>query len=191
LTKKFRFSLFLFFSAHLLCSLVSRDLSCTALPESSLPMLPLFTRMLTECGTESVDRVAFDRLIHTHTGGVSVSTSFAVKPEGSDKEHFTISSGTDIVANLFVRGKATMGKLTVFLFFSLTRCRLFISNCLNFNFPPFFSLKFASDKIDKLFSIFRQVLTDANLDQRQRVVEMLRESKVRGELPNFFIFLFS
>lgn len=36
-----------------------------------------------------------------------------------------------------------------------------------------------SDKVPAMLSIMFDVLTDANLDSQQRVVEMLKESKVR------------
>ena len=36
-----------------------------------------------------------------------------------------------------------------------------------------------SDKVPSMLSIMFDVLTDANLDSQQRVVEMLKESKVR------------
>lgn len=39
--------------------------------------------------------------------------------------------------------------------------------------------KAVSDKVPAMLSIMFDVLTDANLDSQQRVVEMLKESKVR------------
>lgn len=41
--------------------------------------------------------------------------------------------------------------------------------------------KATSEKIDKLFDIFRMVLTDANLDSKAKVIELLREKRSRIE----------
>merc|ERR1712127_585258 len=41
--------------------------------------------------------------------------------------------------------------------------------------------KSTSDKTDELFSIFDLILRDANLDSQAKIIEMLRESKSRGE----------
>jgi Zn-dependent M16 (insulinase) family peptidase len=41
--------------------------------------------------------------------------------------------------------------------------------------------KATSTKTDELFSIFNMILTDANLDSKKKVVEMLKESKTRIE----------
>ena len=41
--------------------------------------------------------------------------------------------------------------------------------------------KSTADKTDDLFSIFDLILRDANLDSKDKIIEMLREAKSRGE----------
>jgi len=76
------------------------------IPFDLLPLVPLFSRCLTEMGTSKLDDVALSRYIQTHTGGLYASTSTGQKhsPTGS-----TIAE-PQIVSNLFLRGKATYAK---------------------------------------------------------------------------------
>eukprot|EP00300_Choanocystis_sp_HF-7_P007008 c15036_g1_i1.p1 GENE.c15036_g1_i1~~c15036_g1_i1.p1 ORF type:complete len:922 (-),score=205.75 c15036_g1_i1:653-3418(-) len=72
-----------------------------------LRLLPLFTRLVTESGTSNLTATELDRLIHSRTGGVSVSTHFSSKSCSSPEYVPTVSSSSDLQAYLLVRGKST------------------------------------------------------------------------------------
>jgi presequence protease len=76
------------------------------IPFDLLPLVPLFSRCLTEMGTSKLDDVALSRYIQTHTGGLYTSTSTGQKhsPKGA-----TIPE-PQVVSNLFLRGKSTYAK---------------------------------------------------------------------------------
>jgi len=76
------------------------------IPFDLLPLVPLFSRCLTEMGTSKMDDVALSRYIQTHTGGVYTSTSISQKhsPSGG------LVPEPEIVSNLFLRGKSTYSK---------------------------------------------------------------------------------
>jgi presequence protease len=104
-----------------------------------LPLLPLFLRTMLETGTSKLDQTQLIRQIGTHTGGLSTTSRINFKyPKGG-----VVSTATDLVSHVFLRGKAT------------------------------------TSKAPELFDLMLQVLTDANLDNQKRVLEMLRESKAR------------
>jgi len=76
------------------------------IPFDLLPLIPLFSRCLTEMGTSKMDDVTLSRYIQTHTGGVYTSTSTGQKhsPTGNAIPQ------PEVVSNLFLRGKATYAK---------------------------------------------------------------------------------
>jgi len=76
------------------------------IPFDLLPLIPLFSRCLTEMGTSKMDDVALSRYIQTYTGGVYTSTSTGQKhsPSGNAVPK------PEVVSNLFLRGKATYAK---------------------------------------------------------------------------------
>ena len=75
------------------------------IPFDLLPLVPLFSRCLTEMGTSKMDDIALSRYIQTHTGGLYTSTSTGQKHSqgGAVPE-------PQVVSNLFLRGKATYAK---------------------------------------------------------------------------------
>ena len=76
------------------------------IPFDLLPLVPLFSRCLTEMGTSKLDDVALSRYIQTHTGGVYTSTSTSQKHSATG----TAVPEPEVVSNLFLRGKATYAK---------------------------------------------------------------------------------
>ena len=85
-------------------------LDIRSVPLAELPLLPLFTRMLLECGAGDMDEVGLSRAIGARTGGVSASTMFSpvrgAAPEGGAAGTY-VTDGAESQAWLFVRGKAT------------------------------------------------------------------------------------
>jgi len=78
----------------------------TNVPVSELPLLGLFARMLTECGTDDMDEVALSRKIGAETGGISVSYHSDLRRTAGK-----VSDPSDIVMMMMIRGKATIGKI--------------------------------------------------------------------------------
>lgn len=118
------------------------DLSLLSLDD--VPLLPLFTKIMTETGAGDYDSVALSRHIGMHTGGIDVNLlTSAVHKKGLDES--TASSGETMVNKLIIQGKAT------------------------------------AEKMDELLSIFHLILTDSKLDSKQRVLEMLKETRSRLE----------
>ncbi len=76
------------------------------IPFDLLPLVPLFSRCLTEMGTSKMDDVTLSRYIQTHTGGIYTSTSISQKhsPSGG------LIPEPEVVSNLFLRGKSTYSK---------------------------------------------------------------------------------
>ena len=80
------------------------DLSRLSLDD--VPLLPIFTRLLTEAGAGDYDSVALSRRIGTHTGGVGASVlNTAVHPEGVAEN--VVTAGENIQTKLMIQGKAT------------------------------------------------------------------------------------
>jgi hypothetical protein len=116
----------------------------SALPLDDVPLVPLFTRLMTEAGAGSLDSVALTRRIGAHTGGVGVSLlTTAVHPAGVDES--VVVSGDKLQTKMIIAGKAT------------------------------------SEKIDELFSIFKLILTEARLDSKSKVIELLKETRSKLE----------
>lgn len=89
---------------------VSLAVDLSRLSLDDIPLLPLFTKVMTETGAGELDAVALSRKIGTHTGGISVSTLItAVNPEGSDES--ITSPGDNMQAKLLIQGKATSEKI--------------------------------------------------------------------------------
>jgi len=73
------------------------------------PLLPLFTRLMTEAGAGDYDDVALSRRIGTYTGGLSVSLMLTpLRPEGTPQN--SVIDGSHMLTKLFIRGKATADK---------------------------------------------------------------------------------
>jgi len=112
-----------------------------SLPFSELSLLPLFSRLLRESGTTSLDRISLDQTIGTHTGGIRASFSVSQKYASGG----IVADPKETLAHLFVRGKSV------------------------------------TSKSGHLFDLFFNMLSDAKLDNRQRAIEILRESKANME----------
>mmetsp|Transcript_15469 Transcript_15469/g.23722 ORF Transcript_15469/g.23722 Transcript_15469/m.23722 type:complete len:1104 (+) Transcript_15469:54-3365(+) len=109
-------------------------------PLEDVPLLQLFTRMITQTGTSEYDPVALTQRIGMYTGGLGASLmTTPVKASGVDQNEITDCD--KMVTKLVIKGKAT------------------------------------TDRIDELFSLYLSILTDANLDSQNKVIEMLKESK--------------
>jgi Zn-dependent M16 (insulinase) family peptidase len=71
-----------------------------------IPLLPLFSRIMTETGAGDLSDVEVSQKIGTHTGGVSVSmTTSAIRPTGSEAR--TVYDGDRLLTKLFIKGKST------------------------------------------------------------------------------------
>jgi len=80
------------------------DISAISLED--LPLLSLFTRMMTENGAGDLSDIALSRKIGTYTGGVGVSMSLTgVQKEGEPEN--TVTEGDTIITRIYLRGKAT------------------------------------------------------------------------------------
>ena len=114
------------------------------IPLEDVPLLSIFTRMMTENGAGGLSDIELSRKIGTYTGGVSVSLSLTgLKKDGAPQN--AVSDGSHLMTKLFIRGKATR------------------------------------DRTEDLFSIYKLILTEANLDSQTKVLEILRESKAKLE----------
>eukprot|EP00602_Paraphysomonas_sp_CaronLab_P005816 CAMPEP_0185037566 /NCGR_PEP_ID=MMETSP1103-20130426/32208_1 /TAXON_ID=36769 /ORGANISM="Paraphysomonas bandaiensis, Strain Caron Lab Isolate" /LENGTH=907 /DNA_ID=CAMNT_0027575611 /DNA_START=503 /DNA_END=3226 /DNA_ORIENTATION=+ len=80
----------------------------TGVPEKDLNLLPLFTRMLMETGTESMDDVALSRLIGAETGGIRASWYSDLK---SSPGH--VCNPEDVLYYFMMRGKCTTEKIPI------------------------------------------------------------------------------
>ena len=77
-----------------------------------IPLLPLFGRMITELGTDSITDVQLMRLIGTFTGGIDsklyIDTTYVGEEENTS---MTILNDDYLVTKLFLRGKATVSNM--------------------------------------------------------------------------------
>jgi len=71
-----------------------------------LPLMSIFTRMMTENGAGDLSDIALSRKIGTYTGGVGVSMSLTKVQKDGEPENTVSDSGT-MVSKLYIRGKAT------------------------------------------------------------------------------------
>ena len=104
------------------------------LPGRLLPLMPIFSRALTQTGTSKEDFVSLSQRIGRSTGGVGAMRWIA-----------TMHDRTGTSGWLFVRGKAV------------------------------------PDKSEELLAIIGDVLTDARLDNRERIRQMVLEEKAGFE----------
>lgn len=104
------------------------------LPQRLLPLLPIFSRALTQTGTRDEDFVALSQRIGRSTGGIGASRWSSTRRDGK---------GT--VSRLFIRGKSTL------------------------------------EKGGELLDIIGDIITDARLDNRDRIRQMALESKAGFE----------
>ncbi|KAL7574785.1 hypothetical protein ACA910_010630 [Epithemia clementina (nom. ined.)] len=89
---------------------VSLAVDLSRLPFDDVPLLPLFTQIMTETGAGDLDSVELSRKIGTHTGGVDVNLmTTAVHPAGIDQSAST--AGEHVQTKLLVQGKATSDKV--------------------------------------------------------------------------------
>ena len=132
---------------------VALDLRRLALED--VPLLPLFSRMLSELGTATCDETAFSRRIGAQTGGLRTSYLTARKPfesggasataAGGASATAAVGSSEEAVAYLMLRGKSVTAKSGA------------------------------------LFDLAAEMLTSTDLDRPDRAIEMLREARVRIE----------
>jgi len=80
------------------------DISGLALED--LPLMSIFTRMMTENGAGDLSDIALSRKIGTYTGGVGVSMSLTGVQKDGEAEDIVTESGT-MVSKIYIRGKAT------------------------------------------------------------------------------------
>eukprot|EP00559_Dactyliosolen_fragilissimus_P000950 CAMPEP_0184855064 /NCGR_PEP_ID=MMETSP0580-20130426/395_1 /TAXON_ID=1118495 /ORGANISM="Dactyliosolen fragilissimus" /LENGTH=1109 /DNA_ID=CAMNT_0027349485 /DNA_START=174 /DNA_END=3503 /DNA_ORIENTATION=- len=80
-------------------------------PIEDVPLLSLFSRMLTETGAGSYSDIELSRRIGTHTGGIAASVSIrSVRPDGVAEG--VVHNGSHLYSKLFIKGKATADKAT-------------------------------------------------------------------------------
>lgn len=89
---------------------VSTAIDISGVSVEDIPLLPIFTKMMTQTGAGEYDSVALSRRIGTHTGGVGVSLlTTAVHPEGSDES--VTGDGEHMITKMLIQGKATSEKV--------------------------------------------------------------------------------
>eukprot|EP00527_Entomoneis_sp_CCMP2396_P000592 CAMPEP_0198148766 /NCGR_PEP_ID=MMETSP1443-20131203/43178_1 /TAXON_ID=186043 /ORGANISM="Entomoneis sp., Strain CCMP2396" /LENGTH=1093 /DNA_ID=CAMNT_0043813555 /DNA_START=191 /DNA_END=3472 /DNA_ORIENTATION=+ len=99
---------------------ITLNVDLSNLDLDDVPLLPLFTAMMTETGAGDLDSVALSRKIGTHTGGVGVGLfTTALHPMGTDQS--AANSGEYMQTKLQISGKATTDKVDELLsIFKLT-----------------------------------------------------------------------
>lgn len=112
----------------------------SSISKEDLPLLPLFSRMLLESGTSTLDEVTLQRKIGSLTGGISASYYSDVKHTSG-----VVADSNDVLLYMILSGKATR------------------------------------DRIPALLELMSDVLLNANLNNKKRAVEMLKESKARKQ----------
>eukprot|EP00808_Paulinella_micropora_P022199 g61517.t1 len=86
-------------------------LDCAGLRWSELPLLPLFVRMATSCGTRQYDEVALARRIGINTGGLRARTiATAPVPPEEKRRGDVVSHPRDLDYRFVMKGKATKGQ---------------------------------------------------------------------------------
>jgi Zn-dependent M16 (insulinase) family peptidase len=125
-------------------------LDLTSIPFDDISLLPLFQRMVMETGSSQRDRVAMSRHIGAKTGGVSCSVMLS-RPSPNPNDGGYIDG--------------------------VKQYRVLDPNGLD----AFFSMKgkCTSKRVGNLFTLMSELLCDANLNDRQRAVEILKETVVR------------
>ena len=73
--------------------------------DEDLPLLPLFSRMITEAGTASLDEVNLSRKIGSETGGIGTSFITDVKSTGGK-----VGNTDDVILYFVISGKSTADK---------------------------------------------------------------------------------
>eukprot|EP00299_Pterocystis_sp_00344_P019771 c9778_g1_i3.p1 GENE.c9778_g1_i3~~c9778_g1_i3.p1 ORF type:complete len:868 (+),score=253.71 c9778_g1_i3:36-2606(+) len=95
-------------TAGILYADVAFDISAVSVAD--IPLLPLFCRMFSECGTSKYDRTEFDRRVLTHTGGLGASPSFPLNEE-TEENVTRVMRCDNVQAFITVRSKATVEKV--------------------------------------------------------------------------------
>lgn len=89
---------------------MSLAVDLSRVPFDDVPLLPLFTLIMTETGAGEMDSVELSRKIGTHTGGVDVNLlTTAVYPTGAKQS--ASKDGEHMLSKLVVQGKATSEKV--------------------------------------------------------------------------------
>ncbi len=76
--------------------------------DEDLPLLPLFSRMITEAGTATLDEVSLSRKIGSETGGIGTSYITDVKSTGGK-----VGNTDDVILYFVISGKSTAEKAGV------------------------------------------------------------------------------
>eukprot|EP01052_Picozoa_sp_SAG31_P003535 SAG31_NODE_137_length_23063_cov_5.002569_4_plen_514_part_00 len=136
-------------TAGILYADIGLDLLTTPF-EMATDLLPLFSRLLLETGTSSMSRVSLTQRIGACTGGMQAS--FVLKP----KLNAATMDAQDAEALALADRLAVPSPSSVSGLFLLRG-------------------KAVTDRVADLFELFKEVLIDANLGDRIRVVELLKE----------------
>lgn len=81
----------------------------TEVEYDDIPLLSLFTRIMTETGTSDYSDVELSQKIGTHTGGVGASLSLSpLRPD--DAPDGTVLKGTSLMSKVIISGKSTSTK---------------------------------------------------------------------------------
>ena len=83
-------------------------LDFSRVPLEDLCLLPLFSRMLLEAGTASMDEVALSRRVDTETGGITASWYSDLKTATG-----AVSNPDDVLLYFMLRGKCTIDKIPI------------------------------------------------------------------------------
>lgn len=87
---------------------VDFGLDASVLDFEDAQILPLFSRIMTESGTESLSNVGLHRSIDRYTGGVWMEPIIDNKLESDDNGKIITTKGMHMVSMLFTRGKSTI-----------------------------------------------------------------------------------
>jgi presequence protease len=93
-------------SAGILYADIGLDFS--RVPLEDVGLLPLFSRMLLECGTATMDEVALSRKIDAETGGIMASWYSDLKSKTG-----VVSDPNDVILYFMLRGKCTEDKIPI------------------------------------------------------------------------------
>lgn len=80
----------------------------SAIEEADLELLPLFTRMLMEAGTDQMDTTTLSRKIGANTGGIGLTTHNDIKAAGG-----AVADPHNVLLYLVARGKAVAEKVPI------------------------------------------------------------------------------
>lgn len=156
-------------------------LSLAELSLDDLPLVNLFLRCLLETGTSKLDQTQLTRRIGTHTGGIRMSSRIALKHPKARRRRHTTTSSTAAAARMHTHDSSKPGLMLVL---GVCVCvwvqdGVLGSTTSGLTAHMFVRGKAVASKAGELFELMHEVLTDANLDNQKRVLEMLKEAKAR------------